>query len=77
MLPEYFDNPDKKTDEVKIVLSLIYIHCLNYNTYRLTLILYALITLPFAYVSLTYQVKIRYDPYTTASLSEDEEYFQS
>ena len=75
--PEYMDNPDKKTDEVKIFLSLIYIHCVNYNTYRLTLILYALITLPFAYASLFYQVKIKYDPYTTVPLSEDREYFQS
>jgi hypothetical protein len=51
-LPSFLGNPDKKTDEVKVVISIVYCHCLDYNTFKTTLILNSLITLPFVYIIL-------------------------
>jgi hypothetical protein len=52
MLPGFLGNPDNKTDEVKVVISIIYCHCLDYNTFRTTLILNTFITMPFVYIIL-------------------------
>lgn len=52
MLPDLFNNPDKKTDEVKILITIVYSHCLNYNTFRTTIFLHTLLVIPFGYAAL-------------------------
>jgi hypothetical protein len=76
-LPAFLANTDKKTDEVKVVISIVYCHCLDYNSFKTTLILNTIITLPFVYIILKEQVKLRFDPYTTESQALDKEYFSS
>ena len=51
-LPEFMLNPDKKTEDQKILLALITSHCINYNTFLVTMIVNPILTLVAAYLSL-------------------------
>ena len=46
MMPSFLQNPDKKTDEVKVLLTILVVHCVDYNTFRVSLIFSCLLVLP-------------------------------
>lgn len=57
-------NSDKKSEEYKIILNLVVMHCFNYNSFINTIIINPLLYIPGVYFMLKYQTEIRYDPYT-------------
>jgi len=76
-MPSFLQNPDKKTDEVKVLLTIVVVHCVDYNTFRASLIFSCLLVLPIQWIILKEQVKIKYDPYTLEPLADNNEYFES
>lgn len=76
-LPEFWLNPDKKTEDQKILIALIMSHCINYNTFLVTMIINPILTLVAGWLSLKYQTTLRLDPYTGESLENNQEYFQA
>ena len=77
VMPSFLQNPDKKTDEVKVLLTIVVVHCVDYNTFRASLIFSCLLVLPIQWIILKEQVKIKYDPYTLEPLANNNEYFES
>lgn len=45
-------NKDKKTEEIKILLNLMMVHCVNYNTFLVTLIVNPIIVIVSVYLML-------------------------
>lgn len=52
-------------------------HCINYTTFLTTAFCYVPCILISAYLVLTEQVKLRYDPYTLEPADNDRTYFQA
>ena len=70
-------NPDKKSEDVKIFVAIVYAHCLDYNTFMTTTIVNFCVALPLIYKVVIESVRNKYDPYTKEPLYDDTEFIQS
>lgn len=73
-MPDSLRNKDEKTEEFKIIVSIVILHSINYTPFLTTLIMYPLIYLLSAYFMLKKQIETRLDPYTGEPLADDTEY---
>jgi hypothetical protein len=70
-MPEALKNKEEKTEEFKIIISIVILHSINYTSFLTTVVMYPLIYLGSAYMMLKKQVETRLDPYTGLALAED------
>ena len=54
---------DRKSDDPKIMVTIVLFHCINYNTFLVTLFIQPFIIIVSAFMFYSAQVKIYRDPY--------------
>lgn len=63
-VPEFMIEPDRRTDEETILVTLIIFHTMNYNRFLTTVILIPIMIFPSYYAQTYAQLTMWYDPYT-------------